>query len=205
MRRFVPIARYGATGNHEEASLFSGGTALSLLPARVPRALVGRTVIGPLTMGQVASTGHEVGLSEPLAWSLVMPLAGTVLSEVNGRILRARPGQALLLEPGRRRTRVLRPGAYAPFRGVPILLPADALGARPGPGRVLDAARMAGDAQVLRMARLLYDEAAAGTGLLDRPGGGAHSLVPPGHPARAGSAGIPGDCPFSRHPSRRIA
>jgi AraC-like DNA-binding protein len=169
MLRFTPIARYGRDGTTGAESLFSGGNALHLLPAPSQKAAVDRAMLGGLTIGRVASTGHEVALSEPLNWSLVMPLAGTIETEVNGRTLRARPGQGLLLEPGPRRTRVVPAKRGESFRGVPILLPAIAGAPGHAQGRILDAARSRQDAQALRLARLLYDEASGGTGLLDRP------------------------------------
>lgn len=172
MPRFIPVERHDSEGALTKGapSLFSGDSALSLLPARAPRAMVDRAQLGPLTLGRVVSTGHEVALGEPLAWSLVFPLAGVIVTEVDGRTLRAQPGQGLLLGPGRRRTRVTPPGDGGPFRGVPLMLPASAITTATRPGRLIDASRARADAQALRLGRLLFDEVATGTGLLDRPG-----------------------------------
>ncbi|TCO71561.1 hypothetical protein [Rhodovulum euryhalinum] len=49
-------------------------------------------MVGPLAVGRVQSTGHEVDLSEHVSVSLVAPVSGRLFSAVGETGLSARPG-----------------------------------------------------------------------------------------------------------------
>lgn len=173
MTQFSRVATYANGARAPQRGLFSSGEQLELHAATAPRVEISRAVVGEVTVGRVASTGHDVGLRESLSVTLLMPLTGKIETEIGERTISVRPGEAMLLGRGRRETRVTPDGGRA-FLGVPILLPPHLLpkalpiverlrGVRLLPGRSRYMA------QVIRTARLLYDEAEAGSGVLDRP------------------------------------
>ncbi|WP_074220351.1 hypothetical protein [Rhodovulum sp. ES.010] len=117
--------RTGASG-HRPSGLFSGCDSLTLLPAANGFCRIDRAMLGPISVGRVRSTGHEVDLSEHVAVSLVVPFSGRLVSAVGETGLSARPGEALLFSPNRRQTRVV-PEADSQFLGAPITLPVETL------------------------------------------------------------------------------
>lgn len=83
--------RTGASG-HRPSGLFSGCDSLTLLPAASAFCRIDRAMVGPLAVGRVQSTGHEVDLSEHVSVSLVAPVSGRLFSAVGETGLSARPG-----------------------------------------------------------------------------------------------------------------
>jgi AraC-like DNA-binding protein len=100
---------------------------------------------------QVVSTGHEIGLEEHRASTLLFPLSGHLFCAIGPQDLAVRPGEALFLPPGRRRTRTLR-DRDTPFRAIVLSLPASGRFPRPGEARVFalaDAPDLAAAARIL--------------------------------------------------------
>jgi AraC-like DNA-binding protein len=77
---------------------------------------------GPSGLSFVQSTGHEIGLEEGRALTLLLPLSGLVYSAIGPNDLVARPGQVMVLPRGKRRTVTAQDGA-AIFRAIVLVLP----------------------------------------------------------------------------------
>jgi AraC-like DNA-binding protein len=77
---------------------------------------------GPSGLSLVKSTGHEIGVEEGRALTLLLPLSGQVFSASGALDCLARPGEVMILPRGRRRTIVSRNGADL-FRAIVLTLP----------------------------------------------------------------------------------
>ncbi len=77
---------------------------------------------GSAVFSHVVSTGHEIGLEEHRAPTLLFPLSGHLFCSIGPHDVVVRPGEALFLPQGRRRTRTMR-DRDIPFRAVVLSLP----------------------------------------------------------------------------------
>ncbi|MCF1707316.1 AraC family transcriptional regulator [Tabrizicola sp. J26] len=80
---------------------------------------------GSVGFSVVRSTGHEVGLEDGSALTVLFPLRGKVMSATDAFDLTARPGEAMILPPGRRRTVVNR-SSEERFEAITLTMPASA-------------------------------------------------------------------------------
>jgi AraC-like DNA-binding protein len=171
--RFVEVERHFGARSVLRGSLFSGRSPLSLHDRELGRAKVTRSNLGPLVVGAVGSTGHDVTVREAGALTLLIPVRGKVLTEIGGETRSAEPGSALLLPRGTRKTRVEgRNGAS--FAANVLTLPPDVLGVERhidhGSGIVLNAAVSHDVAHLMQTIRFLIDLLEADAKLFDRPG-----------------------------------
>lgn len=123
MPGFTEVARYGRSrGKGVGGGLFEHVEPLVFDARPDAEVAVERARLGALSVGRVTSTGHTVGVREPVGLTLLVPASGQITCTVRGDSISAGQGEALLHSPNRRTTRVI-PSATASFIGIPIVIP----------------------------------------------------------------------------------
>ncbi|WP_335949802.1 helix-turn-helix transcriptional regulator [Salipiger bermudensis] len=123
MPGFSEVARYGRTrGRGIGSGLFEHTEPLVLEARPDAEVAIERARLGAISIGRVTSTGHTVGVREPVGLTLLVPASGRMGCTVRGETLQAARGEALFHSPNRRSTHVA-PSTDARFVGIPVVIP----------------------------------------------------------------------------------
>lgn len=163
------------------STLFTDQNALHLTDTEHGRLQISRYHVGTMTIAEVASTGHDVTVSEVAGATLLVPVRGRILSETRRNAMEAASGEIMFFSPNSRRTRVERFGDDD-FLAIPLIIPVVELrkaAERNGFGRTF--LRQLGDfsvrlracdhpevAELIGLTRILYDEVKRGSPRLAR-------------------------------------
>ncbi|RBI83819.1 hypothetical protein DRV85_14290 [Rhodosalinus halophilus] len=149
--------------------IVSDGARVDFHPAQQIRAACRVARLGPTTVTETVSSGHDVAVPAQEWPSLMLQMGGRSRVRHGRIIIRARAGDGLIMPPGSRRSRAEAANKQA-FRGLCIPLPKETVAqAWRGIGPVHLRGDTAAHATLLGLVRLLYAEIEGGSRLLSRP------------------------------------
>jgi len=102
-------------------SLFSRSTLLELHDKKHGLAEIEQTMLGPIKVGRVRSTGHDISVVVEDQITVLVPLRGAVACNVHGATFKASANEALVLSPNPRKTRVVADNRE--FEAIPLMFP----------------------------------------------------------------------------------
>jgi AraC-like DNA-binding protein len=122
------VAPGNGAANVTERMFFERHAPLRLHDETVGFSQTEAAELGPINVGRVVSTGHDIGVTEQECVTLLAPRSGRILSRTDASEFLATPHGALLFWPNRRATRVER-GEAKLFEAAALRIPPRAVAA----------------------------------------------------------------------------